>query len=115
MDASRLTIAFAILIVGYGLGRFLLGSASRAGDGLAALFVPPDLSLGWPRGVQESDEPWAWRAVTAAAAPTFEGSGEDLAAAAIDVRAVLALPAVGQGSYVAPPRKVAPIRVRVLG
>jgi hypothetical protein len=34
---------------------------SRAGDGMATLFVPPDRSLGWPRGVQEDDEPWGWR------------------------------------------------------
>lgn len=61
MDASRLTLAFAILIGAYAFGRFVFGSVARAGDGMAALFVPPDRTLGWPRGIQESDEPWVWR------------------------------------------------------
>jgi hypothetical protein len=62
MDASRLTVAFALVVVAIGLSRFVLGTVGRAGDVMAALFVPPDQSLGWPHGVQESDEPWAWRA-----------------------------------------------------
>lgn len=39
-----------------------VGSAVGAtSDLLAQLFVPPDRALPWPHGVQESDEPWAWR------------------------------------------------------
>ena len=62
MDAAELTKLFALVIVLIGLGRFVLTSLDRAEHGFASLFVPPDRALGWPRGVQESDEPWAWRA-----------------------------------------------------
>jgi hypothetical protein len=61
MDASRLMITFAILLAGIGISRFVLSTMGRAGDVMAALFVPPDRALGWPHGVQESDEPWGWR------------------------------------------------------
>ena len=70
VDASRLAITFAFLLVGIGLGRFVLTTVGRAGEGLAVLFVPPDRALGWPRGVQESDEPWGWREQPASAAPS---------------------------------------------
>ena len=66
MDPTRLTITFAILLLGIGLGRFVL-SLGRAGDVMAALFVPPDRALGWPHGVQESDEPWGWHEPVSAA------------------------------------------------
>jgi hypothetical protein len=61
MDASRLLITFTILLAGIGISRFVVTTMGRAGDVMATLFVPPDRALGWPRGVQESDEPWAWR------------------------------------------------------
>ena len=109
MDASRLTLALAVLIAAYGLGRLVLGSASRAGDGMAALFVPPDRSLGWPRGVQEGDEPWGWRA---APAPDSSVPDADHPAAAPGIEAALAAGAPRSGRYVAAPRKVAPIHVR---
>ena len=109
MDASRLTLAFAILIGAYGLGRFVFGSASRAGDGMAALFVPPDRTLGWPRGVQERDDPWGWHA-----APTAEPVTEDLDRPTTDVGAILEAPVARHTRYVAPPRRVAPIRFRSL-
>jgi len=60
MDASRLLITFTILLAGIGISRFVVTTMGRAGDVMATLFVPPDRALGWPRGVQESDEPWAW-------------------------------------------------------
>jgi hypothetical protein len=59
MDAPNLLLA--MIVVG-----LLLVVAPRvavaAGPGeiVAQLFVPPDRSLGWPHGVQESDEPWGW-------------------------------------------------------
>ena len=68
MDASRLLITFTILLAGIGISRFVLTTMGRAGDVMATLFVPPDRALGWPRGVQESDEPWAWRRSPALAA-----------------------------------------------
>jgi hypothetical protein len=61
MDASRLALTVAFLLIAFGLGRFVLATAGRAGEGMATLFVPPDRTLGWPLGVQESDEPWAWQ------------------------------------------------------
>ena len=61
MDAAQLTKLFALVIVLVGLGRFVLTSLDRAEHGFASLFVPPDRALGWPHGVQEGDEPWAWR------------------------------------------------------
>jgi hypothetical protein len=61
MDASRLLMTFTILLVGIGISRFVVTTMGRAGDVMATLFVPPDRALGWPHGVQESDEPWAWR------------------------------------------------------
>ena len=66
MDASHLTLAAALVVMAIGLGRAVNGPLSRAGDGLAVLFVPPDRALGWPRGVQETDEPWGWRSATRA-------------------------------------------------
>ena len=60
VDLSRFTVALALVLVAIGLSRFL-NTAGRAGDMMAALFVPPDQSLGWPHGVQERDEPWSWR------------------------------------------------------
>jgi hypothetical protein len=62
MDAPSLVtlaavVAAAVVIV----PRLVLESAGRASDGIAQLFVPPDRALGWPRGVQEGDDPWGWR------------------------------------------------------
>ena len=48
-------------------------SVGQAADGMATLFVPPDRALGWPRGVQEIDDPWAWQ-VPRPAAPIAVGS-----------------------------------------
>jgi len=109
MDASRLTVVFAIMIGAYGFGRFVFGPVSRSGDVMAALFVPPDRSLGWPRGVQERDDPWGWRA-----APAAELRVDDVAAPVADLDAALAAPVTGHTRYVEPPRKVAPIRFRSL-
>jgi len=41
--------------------RFMHHSLCAAEEGFASLFVMVDrTTLGWPRGVQESDEPWGW-------------------------------------------------------
>ena len=111
MDASRLTVVFAILIGAYGFGRLVFGPVSRTGDIMAALFVPPDRTLGWPRGVQERDDPWAWRPGLATEQPTDDTAGPGAGA---DLGAVLSLPAAARGGYVEPPRKVTPIRFRAL-
>ena len=87
----------------------------RAGDAMAALFVPPDQALGWPRGVQEGDEPWGWRgSVSAGPAPhparndsSDQGGGggvPDETREGRDPRS---------GSFVVPVDRVAPVRIGV--
>jgi hypothetical protein len=69
MDPSSIAdiaIFAAIVLIG---PRLLKQSLERAGDGIAQLFVPPDRALGWPHGVQERDEPWAWRPAAASSGP----------------------------------------------
>ncbi|HEY7970713.1 MAG TPA: hypothetical protein VID95_12015 [Candidatus Limnocylindrales bacterium] len=62
MDApSLVTLAAVVVAAVVIVPRVVLESAGRASDGIAALFVPPDRALGWPRGVQEGDDPWGWR------------------------------------------------------
>jgi len=62
MDAPSL-LTFAIVALGiWFVPRLLFESVGRASDGISQLFVPPDRSLGWPHGVQESDAPWGWKA-----------------------------------------------------
>ena len=61
MEFATLATWIVILIAVIGLGRRVLGAIGSSSDVMASLFVPPDRRLGWPRGVQESDEPWAWR------------------------------------------------------
>jgi hypothetical protein len=58
MDASPFAQALLLFVLLTAMTRFVLGPAARAGDGIAMLFGPQDHSLGWPRGVQEIDEPW---------------------------------------------------------
>ena len=61
MDASPITQALILFLVVTAATRYILAPVARAGDGIATLFGPQNHTLGWPRGVQESDEPWAWR------------------------------------------------------
>ncbi len=76
MDPSSL-VAIVVLVAVVWFGpRVLLESVGRASDGIAQLFVPPDRALGWPRGVQERDEPWAWRTVAASSAAA-DGTREE--------------------------------------
>jgi hypothetical protein len=61
MDAPSLVTLAAVLAAAVVIvPRLVLESAGRASDGIAHLFVPPDRTLGWPHGVQESDDPWGW-------------------------------------------------------
>jgi hypothetical protein len=65
MDAPSF-VTFAIVALGvWFVPRLLFESVGRASDGISQLFVPPDRSLGWPHGVQESDAPWGWRSTPA--------------------------------------------------
>jgi hypothetical protein len=61
----RILIASVILTCLLLVGWWAIGDLGRSSDVMASLFVPPDLRLGWPHGVQESDEPWGWRDTTA--------------------------------------------------
>jgi hypothetical protein len=110
MDASRLTITFAILLIGLGLGRFVVSSVGRAGDVMAALFVPPDQALGWPRGVQESDAPWGWRGATSPDRQRPIDRIDDDDHGSTELREWRDPPA---GSFVIPVRRVAPVRFGV--
>jgi hypothetical protein len=62
MDLSNVLI-FAIAAAALWFGpRLILDSLGRTGETLSVLFVPPDWKMGWPRGVQEGDADWGWRA-----------------------------------------------------
>jgi hypothetical protein len=111
MDASRLTMTFAILLVGVGLGRFVVSSLGQAGDVMASLFVPPDRALGWPHGVQEGDEPWAWHgSVGGAAAQLPIDRGDDDNRGSGDARDWRH---PGRGTFVVPVDRVAPVHVGI--
>jgi hypothetical protein len=62
MDPGSVVVLLAIAVAIVFGPRIVLGSVGAAGDVVAQLFVPPDQALGWPRGVQESDDPWGWKA-----------------------------------------------------
>jgi hypothetical protein len=66
MDLSQIVVVAVILIAAGGTGR-VLAQLGVASDLMASLFVPPDRALGWPRGVQEQDVTWSWRAPPARA------------------------------------------------
>src|SRR5215216_4472951 len=109
MDAAHLSELFLFVAVLIGFGRFLIGSLNQAENGFASLFVPPDRTLGWPRGVQESDDPWGWRP----GSPTEVFASPDLP----DVETVRTVPddwmVYRAGSFVIPVRRVAPIRLEL--
>jgi hypothetical protein len=77
MDPSRFAMTLAVLLIGVVLGRVVVASAGRTGDVMATLFVPPDRALGWPHGVQESDEPWGWRGAASPAGDRRPGDESD--------------------------------------
>jgi hypothetical protein len=113
MDPARLTLTFAILVLGIGLGRFVL-SLGRAGDVMAALFVPPDRTLGWPHGVQESDEPWGWHEpMNAAPAPAGGGESDDDGDGDWEASELRELGGPTSGILVVPVERVAPVHVGV--
>jgi hypothetical protein len=110
MDASRLTLTFVVLLIGAGLGRFILSSMGRAGDAMATLFVPPDQALGWPHGVQESDEPWGWRRPRSVASERRTEPNDDGGGGSANPREWTD-PAAGR--FVVPVDRVAPVHLGV--
>jgi hypothetical protein len=110
MDASRLLITFTILLVGIGISRFVVTTMGRAGDVMATLFVPPDRALGWPRGVQESDEPWAWQRPPSVSAERPIEPNDDGGGTPADPREWTD-PAAGR--FVVPVDRVAPVHLGV--
>jgi hypothetical protein len=110
MDPSQLSEAFVVVALAVVVGRFVLRPMGGAGDVMAGLFVPPDRSLGWPHGVQESDEPWGWRP---GRRPELEvlGDPNDLAGGSGDgERSEGAIP-VRSGALVVPVGRVTPVRL----
>jgi hypothetical protein len=61
MDLSTLVAWVIIGTVGLLAVRPLASSLGRSSAVMGSLFVPYDRTLPWPVGVQETDEPWAWR------------------------------------------------------
>jgi hypothetical protein len=110
MDAAQLTQLITIGALLFLSMRFALRSLDRAEAGFASLFVPPDRTLPWPRGVQESDSPWGWNPPI----PTIEPDDGEREATTADVEAALAAPPPGHSRYVETPHKVDPITVRTL-
>jgi hypothetical protein len=108
MDAAHLAQLMALAGIVFGLARFLLHSLDRAEAGFASLFVPPDQTLGWPHGVQESDAPWGWQPP----AETIDPEADELVA---DFDPDTQAPTiVHMGSYVEPTQRVAPVHLRTL-
>jgi hypothetical protein len=111
MDAARLLMTFTILLIGIGVSRFVVTTMGRAGDVMATLFVPPDRALGWPRGVQESDEPWGWRRPPGGGpAPPVDRGGDDDDRGSGEPRAWTE---PQHGSFVVPVDRVAPVHLGV--
>ena len=107
MDPGQLlTLAILSVAIVYG-SRAVLGSVGTAGDVLAQLFVPPNLALGWPRGVQESDAPWGWQAPAQAPDPMLIDGAMDWPGEALVDLDELSLP-IRAGSYVVPVQRVRP-------
>jgi hypothetical protein len=109
MDASQLSEAVAVVAVAVVVGRFVLRPIGGAGDVMAGLFVPPDRSLGWPHGVQESDEPWGWR--PARTEPEVFGRPDDLGGRSVDDERVEDATPARSGSLVVPVGRVTPVRL----
>ena len=109
MDAAQLTELITIGALIFLSTRSVLRTLDRAEAGFASLFVPPDRTLPWPRGVQESDSPWGWRRPI----ETIEGADLD-DGPPIDLGAAMRAPAPGHVRYVEPARRVDPIHVRAL-
>ena len=109
MDAAQLTQLITIGALLFLSMRTVLRTLDRAETGFASLFVPPDRTLPWPRGVQESDSPWGWRPPML----TIEGAGDD-DGSEVDLEAALTAPVPGHSRYVEPPQRVEPIHVRTL-
>ena len=61
MDLATLVAWVIIGTVGLLAVRPVASSLGRSSAVMGSLFVPYDRSLPWPVGVQETDEPWAWR------------------------------------------------------
>jgi hypothetical protein len=80
MDAPHLLVPIAFLVLLIVLPPLAYQAIGRTGDVMAQLFVPPDQALGWPHGIQESDEPWGWRPgpnLSDPSDPQWAGGGGD--------------------------------------
>jgi hypothetical protein len=111
MDASPITQALLLFVVVTAATRFVLAPLARAGDGIATLFGPQNHTLGWPRSVQESDDPWGWRTPQRAVvdqSDSTDESGGNPSPAGADVRVESRV-----GTFVVPVAPVEAIRLGV--
>ena len=111
MDASPITQAIILFALVTAATRFIVAPLARASDGIATLFGPQSHTLGWPRGVQESDEPWAWRTPQQAVVEQPASSDQDGGDPHADVSEVWVEARVG--TFVVPVAPVAAIRMGV--
>ena len=77
MDTPNLLVPIAFIAMVIVVPRLVYESVGRTGDVIAQLFVPPDRALGWPHGVQESDEPWGWHDARSPTDPDESGGVAD--------------------------------------
>ena len=110
MDAGHLTQIFVFAGATVAVGRFVVTTFGKAEGGIAALFVPPDQTLGWPRGVQESDEHWGWHPGIPPATEVFDAAGDE--PGRDDRGGPPAEAPLPTGRFVVEPAPVAPIRFR---
>jgi hypothetical protein len=111
MDASPITQALVLFVLLTVTTRFVLGPLARAGDGIATLFGPQDHSLGWPRGVQEIDEPWPWRGAQEAAVDPPARDDDRIVDEPTDVSEVVV--EARAGTFLVPVAPVETVRVGV--
>ena len=115
MDATQLVELIAIGATLTVTIRSAVRTLDHAESGFASLFVPPDQTLPWPRGVQESDSPWGWHPPIRSAKD--EDGLHDLSsttAASLPGDPPAIGPETGHSRYEARPIRVDPIRFRTL-
>ena len=78
MDSPNLLVAIVITVLAIAAPTVLLRAVGPASEGIAQLFVPPDRTLGWPHGIQESDEPWGWHVAPLPAGPSPDEGAEPI-------------------------------------
>jgi hypothetical protein len=110
MDAVNLAVGGAVAALAFVVGRGLFTSLGTASDCMASLFVPPGHDLGWPHGVQERDDPWAWRAAPSSSVAPPQDPDDGGGPRQPEPRDWVD---PGSGTFVVPVGRVAPVRLGV--